>query len=231
MAFERVLAVGAHPDDCEFYAGGALAALARDGARVTLCICTDGARGSLADADGLAARRRSEAERAAAALGASEVVMLGHPDGSLRDDEVLIGDLVHEIRRLRPLLVLGHDPGTHWTRIGRRYHLGHSDHQAAGRALLAALYPRAPLPTFFPEQAAGGLAPWWVAEVWLFDTAEPDWLRPLGEDFDAKRAALARHASQNADGALVRAAEAFAEDARTRCGVAAEALRRLPLQP
>jgi LmbE family N-acetylglucosaminyl deacetylase len=95
----------------------------------------------------------------------------------------------------------------------------------------AALYQRAPLPTFFPEQIAGGLAPWWVAEVWLFDTAEPDWLRPLGEDFDAKRAALACHASQNPDGALVRAAEAFAEDARTRCGVAAEALRRLPLQP
>jgi LmbE family N-acetylglucosaminyl deacetylase len=39
-----------------------LAALARDGARVTLCICTDGARGSLADADGLAAPAL-EAER------------------------------------------------------------------------------------------------------------------------------------------------------------------------
>jgi LmbE family N-acetylglucosaminyl deacetylase len=231
MAFERVLAVGAHPDDCEFFAGGALAALAREGARVTLCICTDGARGSLEDDAGLAARRRAEAERAASALGATEVVMLGHPDGALRDDDVLIGDLVCEIRRVRPLLVLAHDPDTRWTRIGERYHLGHTDHHAAGRAALAAVYPRAPLPTYFPEQIADGLAPWWVPELWLFDTATPDWLRPLGESFDAKRAALACHESQDGAGVLVSAAEALADQARTTCGVPAEAFRRVPLRP
>ena len=231
MAYERVLAVGAHPDDCEFFAGGTLAALAREGARVTICACTDGARGTVGEAEGLAARRRAEAERAAVAIGATEVVMLGHPDGSLRDDELLIGDLVHEIRRLRPLLVLAHDPDTRWTRVGERYHLGHTDHQAAGRAALAALYPRAALPTFFPDQIEGGLKPWWVPELWLFDTAAPDWHRPLGDALDAKRAALACHESQNPGGALVRAAEAFAEDARARCGVAAEALRRIPLRP
>jgi LmbE family N-acetylglucosaminyl deacetylase len=115
--------------------------------------------------------------------------------------------------------------------VGERHQLGHTDHQAAGRALLAALHPRAPLPTFFPEQIAEGLAPWWVPELWLFDTAAPDWWRPLGDAFAAKRAALACHASQDRDGALVRAAEALTEEARARCGVPAEALRRLPLRP
>jgi len=231
MAFERVLAVGAHPDDCEFYAGAALAELAREGARVTLCVCTDGARGALREEEGLAARRRAEAERAAEALGAAELVMLGHPDGALRDDDALVGDLVREIRRVRPLLVLAHDPDTRWTPIGPRYALGHTDHRAAGRAVLAALYPRAALPTFFPEQVAQGLAPWWVPELWLFDTGAPDWLRPLGEGADAKRLALACHASQDPGGALVRAADERAEAARARCGVPAEALRRLPLRP
>lgn len=232
MAPERVLAVGAHPDDCEFFAGGALAALAREGAQVTLCICTDGARGSLSDAAGLAERRRAESERAAKALGAAEVIWLGHPDGALRDDDALVGDLVGAIRRARPLLLLAHDPDTRFTRVGERYALGHSDHQTAGRAALAAVYPRAPLPTFFPAQVEAGLAPWWVPEMWLFDTASPDWLRPLGEEaFAAKRAALACHASQGGDGPLLRAAEALARAFAGPDGTPVEAFRRLPLRP
>jgi LmbE family N-acetylglucosaminyl deacetylase len=157
--------------------------------------------------------------------------MLGHPDGALRDDDVLIGDLVRQIRRVRPVLVLAHDPDTRWTRIGERYHLGHTDHQAAGRAALAALYPRAPLPTFFPEQIAAGLAPWWVPELWLFDTVQPDWLRPRGDGVGAKREALGCHESQGGAGALVRAADSMAEQARATCGVPAEAFKRVPLRP
>jgi LmbE family N-acetylglucosaminyl deacetylase len=42
---ERALAVSAHPDDAEFYAGATLAALAKGGAEVALVICSDGARG------------------------------------------------------------------------------------------------------------------------------------------------------------------------------------------
>ena len=41
----RALAVSAHPDDAEFYAGATLAALAKGGAEVALVICSDGARG------------------------------------------------------------------------------------------------------------------------------------------------------------------------------------------
>jgi LmbE family N-acetylglucosaminyl deacetylase len=231
MVPERVLAVGAHPDDCEFFAGAALASLAAGGARVTLCVCTDGGRGARSEAPGLVARRRAEAERAAAALGAAELVWLGHPDGALRDDETLIGELVREVRRARPLLLLAHDPDTRFTRVGARFQPGHTDHQAAGRAALAAVYPRAPLPTFFPEQGAAGLAPWWVPELWLFDTASPDWLRPLGAGAEAKRAALACHESQGGAGPLAQAAEALAEEGRAVCGAPAEAFRRLPLRP
>jgi LmbE family N-acetylglucosaminyl deacetylase len=231
MEYERVLAVGAHPDDCEFHAGGTLAALAAEGARITLVICTDGAAGGQTGGEALVACRRAEAERAAAALGAAELIRLEHADGGLRDDARLVGELVREIRRLRPQLVLGHDPTTLWTRVGDRYHPGHTDHRAAGRALLAALYPRAPLASFHPEQIASGLAPWWVPELWLFDTNEPDYHRDIAATHDAKREALACHASQNPGGALVRAWDLRAAESRTRAGYPCEAFRRLPLTP
>jgi len=231
MAYERVLAVGAHPDDCEFHAGGTLAALAAAGARVQLVVCTNGAAGGQVGGEALIACRREEAERAAAALGVAELVRLEHADGSLSDDDALIAELVREIRRARPQLVLGHDPTTLWTRVGERYHPGHTDHRAAGRALLAAVYPRAPLPTFFPEQIAAGLAPWWVPELWLFDTNEPDHHRDIEATHDAKRTALACHDSQNPGGSLVRAWDVRAADARARFGYPCEAFRRLPLTP
>jgi LmbE family N-acetylglucosaminyl deacetylase len=229
MAPERVLAVGAHPDDCEFFAGGTLAALAREGARVVLVVCSDGAQGGPVGGPALAERRRAEAERAARELGAAELVWLGHPDGGLRDDDALVGDLVREIRRVRPTLVLGHDPTTLWARVGARYRLGHTDHRAAGRALLAALYPRAALASFFPDQIAAGLEPWWSPELWLFDTDEPDLHREIEATLETKRRALACHESQNADGGLVGAADAWAAHSRETHGAAAETLRRLPL--
>ena len=43
--FDRVLVVSAHPDDPEFGSGGAVAKLAKDGAKVTYVIVTDGSQG------------------------------------------------------------------------------------------------------------------------------------------------------------------------------------------
>jgi LmbE family N-acetylglucosaminyl deacetylase len=229
MTYESVLAVGAHPDDCEFYAGGTLAALARAGSRVTIVVCTDGAVGGSEGGPALAARRRGEAERAGAELGAESVVFLGHPDGSLAPDDRLIGDLVGAIRRTRPALVLGHDPSMLWTRVGDRYHLGHTDHQAAGRGVLAAVYPRAALPTYFPDQIAAGLEPWWVRELWLFDTNEPDYHHDITGTEEAKRAALLHHDSQNPNGLLVKASARRAKDAVARHGVVSEPFRKMPL--
>ena len=43
--FKKVLVVSAHPDDPDFGAGGTIAKLAKDGARVTYAIVTDGSQG------------------------------------------------------------------------------------------------------------------------------------------------------------------------------------------
>ncbi len=206
---ERVLAIGAHPDDVEFFAGGTVARLREQGARVTCVVCTDGGRGGR-DLDDPAAVRRAEQARAADALGVAEVVSLAHPDGELAPGEPLRTELIREIRRARPDLVLAHDPTTFWQRLGDRVHMGHSDHRAAGEAALDALYPRAMSPNFAPEL---GLAPWAPREIWLFDTTRPDLVVDVGATLGVKLAALAAHASQNPGGSLVRAAEAAAKTA------------------
>ena len=193
-AFERVLAVGAHPDDAEFFAGGTLAALARGGAQVSLVVCSDGGRGGrgLADAAGV---RRDEQERAARILGVAEVVRLDLEDGGLETAPELRTALVRAIRRLRPEVVLGHDPRTFWTPSGDRVQMGHSDHRAAGRALLDAVYPRALSANFHPEM---GLDPWCPREAWLFDTAQPDLVLDVTDAWPLKLEALRAHASQEA---------------------------------
>ena len=43
---ERALAIGAHPDDIEFGAGGTLAAWAQAGCEVTVVVMTNGSKGS-----------------------------------------------------------------------------------------------------------------------------------------------------------------------------------------
>ena len=186
--------MGAHPDDAEFFAGGTLAALAQRGARVSLVVCSDGSRGGRGLAD--AARvRRGEQERAARILGIAEVSHLDLEDGGLEAAPDLRAALVRAIRRLRPEVVLGHDPRTFWAPAGDRVDLGHSDHRAAGRALLDAVYPRAASENFHPEMA---LAPWCPREAWLFDTAQPDLVLDVSEAWPRKLEALRAHASQEA---------------------------------
>ncbi len=226
---ERVLAIGAHPDDVEFFAAGTLLRLAEAGAALTIVVCTDGGRGGRG-LDDPAAVRRPELRRAAEILGA-RAIELGHSDGELAPGEPLRGELVREIRRARPELVLAHDPATLWKRVGAVAHPGHSDHRAAGQGALDAVYPRSASPNFYPDQlGAGGLAPWYPREVWLFDTDRPDLRIDVSAGFERKLEALRVHASQDGPrGSLVAAARATGE-ALGASGQPAEGFVRLRLR-
>lgn len=185
----RALAVGAHPDDIEFGAGGLLARWARAGCEVSLAICTDGSKGTwdpAADLVRLVATRQAEARDAAHALGATgEVVFLGAIDGELENDRATRSELARTIRRLRPDVLLGHDP---W----KRYRL-HPDHRAAGYLTCDALVA-ARDPHFFPEH---GIAHHRPDALLLFEADEPDHVEPVDEaDLAAKVAALEAHRSQ-----------------------------------
>jgi LmbE family N-acetylglucosaminyl deacetylase len=184
----RALAIGAHPDDVEFQCGATLAKWAAAGCEVFHLVCTDGAKGSWDPDDDLArlvADRQDEQRAAARELGATgEVVFLGWPDGELEAGVQQRWQVAHWIRRLRPDVVLGHDP---W----KRYRL-HPDHRAAGFLTVDGVVA-ARDPHFFPEQAVPHHRP---AALWLFEADEPDHTEDVTGFAEVKIAALLRHESQ-----------------------------------
>ncbi len=166
-----VLAVAAHPDDLEYYAGGTLSLLARRGVAVIAVICTDGERGGRRP--DLGRVRREEQREAARILGYREVRFLGYPDRGLSRARDLEAALEPIIREVRPAAILTFDAA-----YPRPPYI-HPDHQAAGRAVLKA------------ASRAG-----WTGPVALFHTRRPDASVDITPVLETKSAALHAHRSQ-----------------------------------
>lgn len=186
----RALTIGAHPDDAEFGAGGTLARWAAAGCEVSMLVVTDGSKGTW-DPDlspgELIASRVLEQKNAAAQLGArGELVHLGHVDGELEYSMQLRREICEWIRRLRPDIVLSHDP---W----RRYML-HPDHRATGWGTIDGVVA-ARDHLFFPELSLPKHRP---EGILLWGADEPDYWEDIRGTFDQKLAALFCHSSQTA---------------------------------
>jgi LmbE family N-acetylglucosaminyl deacetylase len=184
---QRVLAIGAHPDDVEFGCGATLARWARAGAHVELLVLTDGSKGTWApdrDLADLVTTRRTEQRLAARTLGARAVHHLDAVDGELDADRTRQEQVCAAIRAARPDVVLGHDP---W----KRYRL-HPDHRRAGELVIDGIVA-ARDPHFFP----GAGTPHRPSRLLLFEAQEVDHVEPATEpDIQAKIEALLCHESQ-----------------------------------
>lgn len=184
------LAVGAHPDDVEFGAGGTLAKWAAQGCVVHHLICTDGSKGTWnpdADTAALAVVRQAEqrdAARVLAGANAGEVRFLGRIDGELGADLATVGEVAQVIRELRPQVVLGHDP---W----KRYRL-HPDHRNAGLLVCDGIVA-ARDPHFFRHH---GLAPHRPEVLLLWEADQPNHVEDVSSFVEVKLRALEAHASQ-----------------------------------
>lgn len=215
----RVLAVGAHPDDVEFGAGATLAKWGADGARVTVLVLTDGSKGSWdpsVSSEDLASTRSEEQQRAITALGATETFNLGYIDGELEYTMELRSELCAWIRRLRPDVLLSHDP---W----RRYML-HPDHRATGWAVVDGVVA-ARDHLFFPEQLIDGVQHHRPDTLLLWAADSPDHREDVDGFVDCKVAALLEHSSQattTMDGAgqTGRATESFRSEIHARAQAA-----------
>lgn len=182
------MAIVAHPDDAEFQCGATLAKWAAAGSEIHHVICTDGSKGTWdpkIDQAELVAERQEEQRAAAAALGATgEVVFLGYIDGELRSDQHQVSHIAYWIRKLRPTVVLGHDP---W----KRYRL-HPDHRHAGNLAVEGIVG-ARDPFFFPEH---GLEHHRPEALLLFEAEDPDHAEDVSSFARAKTTALLTHRSQ-----------------------------------
>ena len=125
----RLLILGAHPDDAEVAGGGLVAAFRRHGHVVKMVSVTNGESGHhLTPGVALAARRKQEAARSAALIGAQAEVW-EYPDGQLLPTLDLRLRIIREIRAFAPQLVLTHRPNDY-----------HPDHRAVGQSVQDASY-------------------------------------------------------------------------------------------
>lgn len=198
---ERVLAVGAHPDDIDFMAGGTIAHWAAAGARITYLVLTDGAAGSRdpeMSHERLIALREQEQRAAAAAVGASDVIFLKYPDGRLQHTLELRFKIARIIRETRPDAIITSDPTMRWSSAFS--YINHPDHIAGADATLAAIMPTANTLLAAPELLAEGLEPHDVSEVYLSSFGNgTSWIPLTEEDLRRKVAGLREHHSQLGD--------------------------------
>jgi LmbE family N-acetylglucosaminyl deacetylase len=193
------MVIMAHPDDAEFSCAGTVAKWVREGKEVVYVLCTSGDKGtsdvSQSPAE-LAEVRRAEQQAAGRVLGVKEIVFLGYEDGLLVSSVHLRRDLVRQIRRFKPDVVICPDPTSRW--YGQQY-LNHPDHRAAGDSALDAVYPSARDPHVFTELLAEGLEPHKVREIYIVSRENADTWVDISETIDQKIAALKEHASQIGD--------------------------------
>ncbi len=168
----RVLALTAHPDDLEFFAGGTLHRLAKSGSHVHVWVLSDGEKhGSY---EHMGDVRRNEQRQAGRMQGFRTITFAGLPDFTLPEDPRVEVIVDKAWRSVRPDVVLAFDPQELVARMANR------DHKALGRTVMdvARRYVHS------------------GARVYFYGTRQPNVLVNLDRAMEAKLKAVSCHQSQ-----------------------------------
>ena len=126
----NIIAIGAHPDDCDSKFGGTAALFAKMGHNVKFLSLTSGDAGHQSQGGGaLGNRRRAEAAEAGRRLGIAEYETLDNHDGELEPTLHVRHQVIRAIREWDADIVLG-----------LRTNDYHPDHRNAGQAVIDASY-------------------------------------------------------------------------------------------
>lgn len=126
----NIIAIGAHPDDCDSKFGGTAALFAKMGHNVKFLALTSGDAGHQSEGGGaLGNRRREEAKNAGIALGIAEYETLDNHDGELLPSLAVRHQVIRAIREWNADIVLGLRPNDY-----------HPDHRNAGKVVVDASY-------------------------------------------------------------------------------------------
>lgn len=136
----RVLAVGAHPDDVEFIAGGTLTLLSKAGVKVYIATICTGDMGSMTRGPReIAQVRFREASQSAEIIGAT-YESLGESDLKLTFNNSTRMKVVELVRRVKPDVVFTHYPRDYMP-----------DHQITADLVWDACF-NAPIPNYYTNQ-------------------------------------------------------------------------------
>jgi LmbE family N-acetylglucosaminyl deacetylase len=183
----RIIAIGAHPDDCDIRAGGTAAKWAAMGHHVKFVSVTNGDAGHQSEGGGaLARRRRAEAQEAGRRLGVAYDVLDNH-DGELVPSLDIRRQIIIKIREWKADVVLGPRPNDY-----------HPDHRYTGVLLQDAAF-MVTVPNIVPEVPALRDNP-----VFFFfqdgfqrpNPFRPDIVVSIDDTLDKKALALDAHVSQ-----------------------------------
>lgn len=167
----RILALTAHPDDLEFFAGGTLRRLSLAGGEITAAVMSDGEkRSNLVDLGGV---RRAEQQAAARHQGFRKVRFFGLTDFGLPEDPRLEPLVTQVWEQEQPEVVLAFDPKELFPGFANR------DHKALGRTVLDLSKKR------FGQ-----------CRVYFYGTRQPNVLVDIGPVIADKETAVLSHASQ-----------------------------------
>jgi LmbE family N-acetylglucosaminyl deacetylase len=183
----RVIAFGAHPDDCDIRAGGLAAKYAAAGYKVKFVSVTNGDAGHQSEGGGmLAMRRRAEAKEAGRRIGIEYEVLDNH-DGELLPTIPVREQIIRKIREWNADIVLSPRPNDY-----------HPDHRYTGVLVQDASY-MVTVPNIAPDTPALRKNP-----VFLFfydhftrpQPFRPDIVVDIDDVYDKKIDMLDAHVSQ-----------------------------------
>src|SRR5580698_5444978 len=126
----RIIAIGAHPDDCDGKFGGTAAKFVKAGAAVKFLSVTNGDAGHQTQSGaGLAKRRYAETQESARRLGIAEYEVLNNHDGKLLPTLEVREEIIRAIRQWKADIV-----------IAPRTNDYHPDHRYTGVLVQDAAY-------------------------------------------------------------------------------------------
>ena len=185
MKVERILAVGAHPDDVELGCGGTLALYHRMGVEVVITSLSHGDKGSKELSRGETIRvRREESEKAARIIGAT-YVSLGLNDSEIFENLENRTRVIELLRQVSPHVIITHSPSDY-----------HADHRITSTLVNDASY----ISTSFKfETTHASLA--WVPSVYHMDNYLgvdfiPEEFVNITEVIEIKKEMVMQHRSQ-----------------------------------
>lgn len=197
LSKESILVIGAHPDDVDFMCAGTAAKANNQGCEIDFLIVTNGCKGApyKREMERFVKVRQKEQLDSSKVLGARNVYFLGLEDGALKIDDCLLEKIVYYIRKLKPSIIITHDPALYFHHIAL---INHRDHSIVGSIVLDAVFPKSQNIHFFPEHFERGMEPHKIDMILLatLDPAKANGYVDISNYLDKRLKAIACHRSQ-----------------------------------